>query len=97
MLSLLHGVLKAETASILFLPINNRLKEIAKVFQAKWGINCISNDPYPSALSTKKTPGLDKVRKLPNDHLRQIPHKAPKLNQVPWTHLRALTKRTNTS
>ena len=31
------------------------------------------NDPYPSALSTEKTPGLNKVKKLPSDNLRQTP------------------------
>jgi len=44
------------------------LKELAKeTAETKWEINYIHNDPYPSALSTEETPGLDKIRKLPND------------------------------
>ena len=50
------------------------LKELAKeIPEAKWKINCIHSDPYSSALSTEETPGLNKMRKLPNDHLRQTP------------------------
>ena len=50
------------------------LKNLAKeIPEAKWEINCIHNDPYPSALSTEKTRGLNKVRKLPSDHPHQTP------------------------
>jgi hypothetical protein len=53
---------------------NNRLIELAKGMpEANWEINYIHDNPYPSALSTEETPGLNKVRKLPNDHLRQTP------------------------
>jgi hypothetical protein len=52
----------------------NWLKEFAKeISEAKWETNYIPNDPYPSALSTEKTPGLNKVRKLPSDQLHQTP------------------------
>ena len=38
---------------------NNSPKELAKqIPEAKWEINCIHNDPYPSALCNEKTPGL---------------------------------------
>jgi hypothetical protein len=51
----------------------NWLKELAKQNpEAKWEINYI-HDPYPSALSTEKTPGLNKLRKLPSNHLHQTP------------------------
>jgi len=41
---------------------NNWLKELAKYIpEAKWEINSIHNDPY-LALSTEKSPGLNKVR-----------------------------------
>jgi hypothetical protein len=50
------------------------LKDLAKeIPEAKWEINCIRNDPYPSALGIVKTPGLNKVRKPPSDHLHQTP------------------------
>ena len=50
------------------------LKELAKEFpEAKWEINCIHNDPYPSALSNERNQGLNNARKLPSDHLHQIP------------------------
>jgi hypothetical protein len=75
----------------------NWLKELAKeIPEAKWDINYIHNDPYPSALSIEKTPGLIEVRKLPSDLLYQTPQ-CPKVKQVPWTHLRALMKRFNTA
>jgi hypothetical protein len=52
----------------------NWLKVLAKeIFEAKWEINYIHNDPYPSALRTEETPGLNKVRKLPSGHLHQTP------------------------
>ena len=52
----------------------NWLKELAKeIPEAKWDINYIHNDPYPSALSIEKTPGLIEVRKLPSDHPHQTP------------------------
>jgi len=52
----------------------NWLKELAKEFpEAKWEINYIHNDPYPSALSIEKNPGHKKVKKLPNDHLHKTP------------------------
>jgi ribonuclease HI len=51
---------------------HNWLKELAKdIPEAKWEINCIHNDPYPSALSTEETPGLNKIKKLTNNHLHQ--------------------------
>jgi hypothetical protein len=50
------------------------LKDLAKeILEAKWEIKCIHNDPYPSVLGIVKTPGLNKVRKPPRDHLRQTP------------------------
>jgi hypothetical protein len=49
--------------------------------EAKWKINCIHNDPYPSALSTEDTPGLIKISKLLSDHLIK-PHKASKINFI---------------
>jgi len=50
----------------------NWLNELAKETpEAKWEITFIIF--YPSALSTEKTPGLYKVRKLPNGHLRRTP------------------------
>ena len=50
----------------------NWLKDLAiEIFEVKQEINCTHNDPYPSALSTEETPGLYKISKLPNDHLRQ--------------------------
>jgi len=53
----------------------NWLKELDKeIPEAKWEINSIHNDPYPSALALKRhAPGLIKVRKLPSDHLHQTP------------------------
>jgi hypothetical protein len=76
----------------------NWLKELSKeIPEAKWETNCIHNDPYPSALSTDKTPGLDKVRELPSDHLHQTPQVPQDKKKVPWTHLRALTKQPNTA
>ena len=57
----------------------NWLKELAKeIPKAKWEINYIHNDPYPSALS----PATTFIK----------PHEALKIKIVPWTHLRALTK-----
>jgi len=51
----------------------NWLKDHAKdIPEAKWEINYNHNDPYPSALS-EKNPGLNKVRKLLNDHFHQTP------------------------
>jgi hypothetical protein len=47
-------------------------------YEAKLEFSYIHNAPYPSALSTEKTPGLNKVRKLPSDHLCQTPQ-APKI------------------
>jgi hypothetical protein len=38
-----------------------------------WEINYIHYDPYPSAFSTEKTPGFNKVKKLSSDHLHQNP------------------------
>jgi len=58
---------------------NNNWLKVAKAGggggcpEAKWEINCIDNNPYPSALCTEDTPGLFKARKLPSDHLRQTP------------------------
>ena len=41
----------------------NWLKYLAKeIPEAKWEIKYIHNDPYPSALTTEKTPGHNKVR-----------------------------------
>jgi hypothetical protein len=74
----------------------NWLKELAKIPETKWEINCIYNNPYPSALSTERTPGLTKVRKLPSDHFHQTPH-GPQDDLVPWIQLKALTKRPNTA
>ena len=52
----------------------NWLKELAKEIPgAKWEINYIHNDPYPSALSTERLLNLIKYRKLPSDHLHQTP------------------------
>jgi hypothetical protein len=49
-------------------------KEHAKqIPEAKWEINCIHNNPYPSALCNENTPGLIKVSKLSSDHLHQTP------------------------
>jgi len=52
----------------------NWLEELAKeISEAKWEINSIHNDPYPSAHSPDTTLGFDKVRKPPSDHLHQTP------------------------
>jgi hypothetical protein len=79
----IYGILKTETASML--ATKTGLKDLAKENpEANWEIYCIScihNDPYPSALSTEETPGLNKVRKLTTTFVK--PHKAPKINQVP--------------
>jgi hypothetical protein len=79
----------------------NWRKELAKeIPEAKWEISYIHNDPYPSELRTEKTPGLIKVRNLPKLGSPTITfvkpsHKAPNIKQVPWTHLKALTKQPN--
>ena len=58
---------------------NNNWLKVAKAGggggcpEAKWEINCIHNDPYPSALSNERNQGLNNARKLPSDHLHQIP------------------------
>ena len=52
----------------------NWLKQLAKENpEAEWEINYIYNNPYPFALSTEKTPKLNKVSKLSSDHLCQAP------------------------
>jgi len=47
---------------------------LPKTFLRKNGKSIAShNDPYPSALSTEETPGLNKIRKITNDHLHRTP------------------------
>ena len=45
------------------------LKELAKeIPEAKWDIQNIHNHPYQTALGSGKHSGLNKFKKLPNDH-----------------------------
>jgi hypothetical protein len=65
-----YGTLKAKGRNYFSACNKNWLNELAKeVPEAKWEINYI----YNTALSTEKTPGFNKVRKLPSDHLHQTP------------------------
>jgi hypothetical protein len=69
--SLPYGIRKAEIASMLAAKIGK--KRLPKKFLRQSGrsITFITTPTSISALSTKKAPGHNKVKKLPSDHLHQ--------------------------